>query len=240
MELKWTKIDLQTASKEEILKELEKLEYLRDLYMNQEQGVKIFLNSIYGATGSPWFIFFNTDVAEAVTLQGQDLIKYSEKIINRYFNDFWHKDTKLHAQLGLTRVDKVTQPVVIYIDTDSVDKSTLVRTDAGEMTIEDLYFISKKKAVNGEMLSGKEYTHTPFKVLNEVDGKIVFSPVNKVIRHKVKKPKWKITTRSGKEVIVTNDHSLIVLRDGKKVSIKPSDLIIGEKVICVNINNLKK
>jgi DNA polymerase elongation subunit (family B) len=240
MELKWTNIDVATATKEEILQEIERLTNLKNVYMNEEQGIKIFINSCYGATGSPWFIFFNPDVAEAVTLQGQDLIKYSEKIINRYFSDFWHKDVKLHQKWGITDVKKLDLPVVIYIDTDSVDKDTKVRTDVGEMSIEDFYFLSKKKASNGEMLSGKEYTETPFKILNEVDGKIVFSPVNKVIRHKVSKPKWKMITKSGKEVIVTNDHSLIVLRDGKKVSIKPSEIKIGEKVICVKINNLKQ
>lgn len=119
MELKWTNINLNTATKEEIEHEIIRLKDEMNLYMNAEQAVKIFINSVYGATGSPWFLFFNTDVAEAVTLQGQDLIKYSEKIINRYFLDFWHKDQKLHQKLGLTRVEKVTQAVVIYIDTDS-------------------------------------------------------------------------------------------------------------------------
>jgi len=119
MELKWAKIDPRTSTKEEIQAEINRLRDLANLYMNAEQGVKIFINSIYGATGSPWFLFFNTDVAEAVTLQGQDLIKYSEKIINRYFNEFWHKDKALHEKLGLTRVEKVNMPVVFYIDTDS-------------------------------------------------------------------------------------------------------------------------
>ena len=118
-ELKWSKIDLQNATKQEIEAEITRLKDLMNLYMNAEQAVKIFINSVYGATGSPWFLFFNTDIAEAVTLQGQDLIKYSEKIINRYFLEFWHKDKKLHEKMGLKRVEKVDLPVVIYIDTDS-------------------------------------------------------------------------------------------------------------------------
>jgi DNA polymerase elongation subunit (family B) len=119
MELKWTKIDPNVATKQEVEAEIERLRDLMNLYMNAEQAVKIFINSVYGATGSPWFIFFNTDVAEAVTLQGQDLIKYSEKIINRYFMEFWHKDEKIHKSFGLTRVEKLAQPVVFYSDTDS-------------------------------------------------------------------------------------------------------------------------
>jgi DNA polymerase elongation subunit (family B) len=118
-ELKWTKIDPETATKEEILAEIERMKSLRDLYMNAEQAVKIFINSVYGACGSPWFAFFNMDIAEAVTLQGQDLIKYSEKVLNRYFLEFWPKDKKLHEKMGLTQVSRVSKPVVIYCDTDS-------------------------------------------------------------------------------------------------------------------------
>ena len=119
METKWTKIDLETCTKAELQGEIERLQSLRDLYMNAEQAVKIFINSVYGACGSPWFTFFNTDIAEAVTLQGQDLIKYSEKIINRYFMEFWHKDIRIHQKMNLTRVEKIDRPVVIYADTDS-------------------------------------------------------------------------------------------------------------------------
>jgi DNA polymerase elongation subunit (family B) len=119
MELKWTTIDLQQCTKEELASEIERLKSLRDLYMNAEQAIKIFINSVYGACGSPWFAFFNTDVAEAVTLQGQDLIKYSEKVLNRYFLEFWHKDNKVHEKMNLSRVEKIDRPVVIYCDTDS-------------------------------------------------------------------------------------------------------------------------
>lgn len=117
--LKWCNIDPEVSSKEEIMKEIERMESLRDLYMNAEQAVKIFINSVYGACGSPWFAFFNTDIAEAVTLQGQDLIKYSEKVLNRYFMEFWHKDVKLHQKMNLEKVEKIDRPVVIYCDTDS-------------------------------------------------------------------------------------------------------------------------
>lgn len=239
MELKWTNINLESCSKEELLAEIDRLSSLRDLHMNAEQAIKIFINSVYGACGSPYFAFFNTDVAEAVTLQGQDLIKYSEKVLNRYFMEFWHKDTKLHEKLGLTRVEKLAKPVVIYCDTDSVSKDTIIFTDEGEMTIEDLYNISKK--INSQFLTqaGKEYTLSSFKTLNEKNGELFYSLIKKVIRHRVSKAKWKLKTKSGKEIIVTNDHSLIVIRDNKNTEVKPSEIKKGEKVICVRINKKK-
>jgi DNA polymerase elongation subunit (family B) len=117
--MKWCEINAETASKEELKKEILRLTNLKDFYMNAEQAVKIFINSIYGACGSPWFAFFNVEVAEAVTLQGQDLIKYSEKAMNRYFMEFWHNDHKTHEKLGLTQVTKLEKAVVLYADTDS-------------------------------------------------------------------------------------------------------------------------
>ena len=119
-DLKWCKLDLSTASKDELAKEIERLTGLRDFYENEQMAVKIFINSIYGACGSPFFAFYNTDVAESVTLQGQDLIKYSEKITNRYFLEYWHNDKKLHEKLGLSDVKKLDKDVSVYCDTDSL------------------------------------------------------------------------------------------------------------------------
>lgn len=89
-------------------------------YYNYEQAVKLMLNSIYGAFGNKWFYFFNVDIAETITIQGKDAILYTEKMINRYFYDFWHKDTVTHKELGIQVTDKIKNPVGIYIDTDSI------------------------------------------------------------------------------------------------------------------------
>jgi hypothetical protein len=92
---------------------------LKNELKNEEQAIKLTMNSIYGAIGNAWFVCFNPDVAEAVTLQGQDLIKYSEKIIHKYFHEFWHQDKELHEKLGLTSVRRIAKPLVVYGDTDS-------------------------------------------------------------------------------------------------------------------------
>ena len=103
----------------EIEEKIERLTSLKNELKNEEQAVKLTMNSIYGAIGNNWFVCFNPDVAEAVTLQGQDLIKYSEKILHKYFHDFWHLDKDLHDKLGLTSVKRVVKPLVVYGDTDS-------------------------------------------------------------------------------------------------------------------------
>ena len=96
-----------------------KYETLSNKFTAYEQAVKLSLNSIYGAFGNKWFHFFDIDIAESITLQGQNAILYSENILNKYFQEFWHKDTEIHEKLGLTVKGKLLRPAVIYIDTDS-------------------------------------------------------------------------------------------------------------------------
>jgi DNA polymerase elongation subunit (family B) len=109
----------ETLSVEEIKAEILRLKKMSDNYKNEEQGVKLTLNSIYGALGNQYFACFNTEVAESVTLQGQDLIKFAEKIINKYFHEHWHLDTEIHEKIGVRNVRPISAEMVIYVDTDS-------------------------------------------------------------------------------------------------------------------------
>ena len=88
-------------------------------YTAYEQAVKLTLNSIYGAFGNKWFHFFNIDIAESITKQGKSAILYSESILNKYVQEFWHKDTAVHEQFNIKVKGKIEKPAVIYIDTDS-------------------------------------------------------------------------------------------------------------------------
>ena len=53
------------------------------------------------------------------------------------------------------------------------------------------------------------------------------------MRHKVRKPKWRLKTATGKEIFVTNDHSMIVFRDGKKLEVKPYEILKTDKILVV-------
>ena len=66
-------------TKQEIKELVEYYEMMSTKYTAYEQAVKVTLNSIYGAFGNKWFHFFNIDIAESITLQGQSAILYSEK-----------------------------------------------------------------------------------------------------------------------------------------------------------------
>jgi DNA polymerase elongation subunit (family B) len=110
-------IDQLTKDEAELL--VKHYKQLSAKYTAYEQAVKLTLNSIYGAFGNKWFHFFNIDIAESITKQGKNAILYSEAILNKYVQEFWHKDTKVHEQFGLTVKGKIEKPAVIYIDTDS-------------------------------------------------------------------------------------------------------------------------
>ncbi len=79
-------------------------------YFDRRQLIqKIMLNSLYGVLGLSVFRFYDIDNAEATTLTGQALIKFSRTITNHFYNQ----------ELG------TDDDHVIYIDTDSIFASAL-------------------------------------------------------------------------------------------------------------------
>ena len=100
-------------------------------YFKRRQHVqKIVLNSLYGVLGLPVFRFYDIDNAEATTVTGQELIKFTEKIANSYYN----------TKLG----DK--EDYCIYTDTDSVFYSAipLVKKDFPNADLTDDKFMTEK------------------------------------------------------------------------------------------------
>jgi DNA polymerase elongation subunit (family B) len=92
--------------------------------LSLKQGaIKILINSIYGAFGNKWFYFYNPDIAQSITLQGQDMIKFANKAIDFYFKNKWHEDQELHEKLGISdhKINKIPDDeiIAVYTDTDS-------------------------------------------------------------------------------------------------------------------------
>ena len=78
-------MNLDELTLEELKQKYKDTEDLINQYFNQEQSVKRILNSIYGAFGNEYFYFFNINIAESITLQGQNAILHTEKMVNTYF-----------------------------------------------------------------------------------------------------------------------------------------------------------
>lgn len=349
---KFTNIDPDTCSKEELAQAIKHCENLSGYYETKQLALKTFINSVYGATASKYFIGHNTAVAESITLQGQDLNHYSENCVNKYFrgifqseehynkiiyvplfewmekydinttdefyaknaNKEWvliklplskedikaenlDKDTKnvlkkvfikttFGKHLGITfeqakSIDinkgKITQtfPLNSYAlkaknpldskenpfaymgktsyliedptcsmtiagDTDSCDPFSKIYLDKYNITIEDAF--NRLKLENFDMVlklqNGQEVVpvknHTT-KTYDEETNEVFDADIKYIMRHKVSKSKFKITSESGKELIVTGDHSIMVIRDGKLQSIKAKDIDINtDKLVELN------
>jgi len=61
-------------------------------YNNMQMAKKICLNSAYGAMSNVWFMFFDTDMAEAITYSGQLAIKWISNDLNKWLSEMVGKD----------------------------------------------------------------------------------------------------------------------------------------------------
>ena len=91
---------------------------------------KILLNSFYGVLGNPSFRFFDPDNATAITSTGQQLIKFTADIGNKFYSN----------ELGRK------EDYNIYIDTDSVFFSSLplIKKRYPDFDIKDEQWMSDK------------------------------------------------------------------------------------------------
>lgn len=231
-----SKIDPYNCSLDELKTEIDKMKSIKEEYYNVEQAIKIYINSCYGACASPYFECFNVNVAEATTLQGQDLIRYTQLIMDKYLLEIWPTDYKVHDLMGLTTVKPLTcSTTIVYGDTDSLTHSVSISYDKNKVAIGDAFETSMSKYGISEITkNGAEIVKLNGETtLTFEDNKIVEKPIKYIMRHKVSKAKWRLRSKSGKEVIVTNDHSLMVMRDNKLIEIKPCDVLKTDKLVCI-------
>lgn len=118
-----------------------------------------------------------------------------------------------------------------------------------KITIEQLYNLGTQDM--GSTLAGHESVNCDYDVLNikqndlsysgnDVDFTGYYAPVKRVIRHKVTKAKWSLVDSDNNEVIVTNDHSLMVLRDGNLQKIKPYDVDVeNDFLVTISDGNIE-
>ena len=207
-----------------------------------EDSIKQLGNAAYGACANPGFYFFNQSLAGDITGECRALTKFMvdkgedffhDEIWNR--KDLWEKyDIDLDESKHNWLKDR---PIWIYSDTDSIDKNSLLLTKENnqikKLTIEELY---KRYGDPKLIRDSKNFKISKDNILvaNYIDNEIKFVPIKWIMGHRVNKPKWILKTKSGKEIKVTDDHSLIVFRDGQKISIKASEININtDKILSI-------
>jgi len=185
-----------------------------EFYDRRQLIKKILLNSLYGAVGNSASLYYDNRIAQSTTLTGRCIVKHMGSKINEIIaGDYNHKGAS-----------------VIYGDTDSVAADSIIRTSIGERTVEDLFMAGDIYWQEGD----KEYSQNKdIKVASydHQNNSVAHSSYLYVYRHKVKKKKYKVTTSNGKSVVVTEDHSVMVLQDGKLVEKKPTDLTKNDVII---------
>lgn len=86
-----------------------------------------------------------------------------------------------------------------------------------------------KKKENGTLMATSNY-----RILNWTKGKgLHYAPITYISKHLVNKQMWRVTTSSGKSITITEDHSIIVFRDGKQMEVRPADILDTDKVLVV-------
>jgi DNA polymerase elongation subunit (family B) len=192
-------------------------------YDQRQYTMKIMLNSVYGVTGLPVFRFYDQDNAEAVTTTGVSVIKMAGSAINAYYRSILNED----------------KDFVIYSDTDSVAPDSVVVTNKfGEIGISDLFDkLSGENHRFAEDLVGRKFifpNDLELPVYDKSSDVVKTGKVRYLEKHKVKKPMYRITTKSGRFVDVTADHSVMVMKNGKLEKTTPGQLNKNDKIIALS------
>jgi DNA polymerase elongation subunit (family B) len=189
-------------------------------YWDKRQLVKkINLNSLYGAILNKHCRFFDKRIGQSTTLTGRAIAKHMDAHVNQCL-------TGEYNHVG---------ECIVYGDTDSVDSESIIRVkingEEKSVTVEELFLMGN--TYWNELT--KEYSNNKnIEILHSDKNTLRYVNYNYVYRHKVSKRKFKITTANNKEVIVTEDHSVMVLNEiGNLIEKKPTELKKGDKVVTV-------
>lgn len=209
--LDYTKEDLEKLSTKELEELYHQCEMMQEQKSTGQLTKKVLINGLYGALANKAFVLFNEKIAQSITGNGRYFIQKTANMI---------EDT-LQSKLPSN------EKYVVYGDTDSVVGETIIKTSEGDMSIAEMYNRGYDEV---EYKEGKYLKKFNGEALAMKDGEFVYKPINYVMKHRVKKRLYKITA-NGKSVICTEDHSVIVKRDNEYISVKPAEMVKGDKVI---------
>jgi len=156
-------------------------------------------------------------MAEGVTYHGRVAIQWIARKLNEYIN-------------GIMKTDNFDY--VLAIDTDSVLGESLIYVNNKKIRIDEYYELAKGDVeYKGKDNYIKHITadDTTLSFSNKVNEK----RINYIMKHKVKKQMYNIEF-NGNNVTITEDHSLMVLRKDKLISIKINEIKETDKLVAIN------
>lgn len=203
-------MDYASMPTEELLRLRDEYKLISSKKDLTQKTMKISLNSLYGCLGNKFFAFYHLDMAEAITMTGQYMIKS----VGYRLNDWINKGAG-------TDID-----TWIASDTDSVVGDSVVRINGKDVTIADFYDSIPEENLIRNDKENENYVKRVEGVLSPSLNEqfdVQEKSVSYVMKHKVKKRMFRIKA-GGKEVVVTEDHSVMV-RDGDVLkAVKPKDI----------------
>jgi DNA polymerase elongation subunit (family B) len=195
--------------------------YWKKYWNARQQAKKINLNALYGALLNEGLRFYDVRLGQSTTMSGRMVVKHMGAKTNEII-------TGEYDYLGKS---------IVAQDTDSIFFDSIISTNIyNKKTIKELFDICPIKWQVGD----KEYSvDDRIKVLsyNPEKQQAEFMPINYIYRHKVTKKKWRIEDQFGNELIVTDDHSIMIERDNQLPEIKPRDIKEDDLIISVNEEN---
>lgn len=249
---KFYNIDPETCSKEELENAIKACIRAEEIGNTQQLGAKTFINSCYGALASAFYQCSNTQIAESITLQGQDLIKYSTRMVNEYFKEKWSSDIDVHNKIAKHmkslhkdfNVENFLENAKTHLEIgdtlqvygDSITGDSLIHlSDGSYETIENLFNESCNSVSNDK--------------IRVTSDKLIYScstsfkphvyPIKYIMRHKTDKSIWKISSEN-KLINVTEDHSIVIIRNNIICNVKPHDIDLNiDKLIIYDNDEIK-
>jgi len=211
------------TERKEIQKQLKeaKNEEERQFYDKRQLVRKILLNSAYGALLNIHCRFYDIRIGQSTTLCGRQIVKHMGSHLNEQITGNYDHNGE----------------AIIY--GDSVTGDTIIRTSDGDMSIADLF----DRCIEHVKVGEKEYgvwNETKVLGFNSEYMEKIAAPLNCVMRHKTKKKLYKITTANGKTVTVTEDHSVMIDRDGFLIECKPTEILENDLIITLSSKNFWK
>jgi DNA polymerase elongation subunit (family B) len=194
-----------------------------------QHAYKITLNSTYGYCANKYAPLGDDDIGSSVTLTGQETIKKSNDIFLKFLENNFSDMTEAERESTL-----------IYNDTDSVVGDTIINTNFGNLKISDIWDNNQNIDKIDTTQFGHEMINVEGLLASSYDKKSKthkMSKVSKVFRHKVSKRKFKIISE-GKEVIITEDHGLMVYRNNEFIRISPLEYKPGDKLVIETEENV--
>ncbi len=205
----------------ELKKEMKKLTKESEEYNKifaHQWALKILANSFYGQTVYPRARWYSRECGSSITAWGR-----------HYILSTIEKAEKLGFD-------------VLYSDSITKDRFVTILDPNGNIKIQNIEKLFNKHHSKIQKIGEKEYINIPSYSALTMNPKTMSSEwkaIKKIIRHKTNKKIFRVSQKYG-ETVVTEDHSIIIEKNGKLSKVKPKEMLNNKFIRVNSIPKVKK